>query len=72
MIVADLEIDSLDRHAWHVWPLNWGGIPSLCPLPDTNLFQLQSPASIDINGLEAGVLRTTGQRVSKNRLAIAF
>jgi 2-polyprenyl-6-methoxyphenol hydroxylase-like FAD-dependent oxidoreductase len=65
MIVADLEIEGLDRRTWHVWPMNWGGARSLCPLPNTNLFQLQAPATIDIDGLEAGILRTTGQRVTK-------
>jgi 2-polyprenyl-6-methoxyphenol hydroxylase-like FAD-dependent oxidoreductase len=65
MIVADLEIKDLDRQTWHVWPINRGGTPSLCPLPNTNLFQLQSPVSIDSGGLEAGVRRTTGQRVTR-------
>jgi 2-polyprenyl-6-methoxyphenol hydroxylase-like FAD-dependent oxidoreductase len=65
MIVADLEIEGLDRQTWHVWPINRGGVPSLCPLPNTTLFQLQSPASFDIDGLEAGILRATGQRVTR-------
>ncbi len=65
MIVADLEIDGLDRNYWHVWPLNRGGPPSLCPLPIGDLFQLQSPKRIADKGLEAGVKRTTGQRVKR-------
>jgi len=64
MVVADLEIENLDREFWHVWPINRGGPPSLCPLPLGNLFQLQSPKRIGENGLEAGVLKTTGQRVT--------
>jgi 2-polyprenyl-6-methoxyphenol hydroxylase-like FAD-dependent oxidoreductase len=64
MVVADLEIESLDREFWHAWPLNFGGMPSLCPLPLGNLFQLQSTSRIARSGLEAGVLRATGQRVT--------
>jgi 2-polyprenyl-6-methoxyphenol hydroxylase-like FAD-dependent oxidoreductase len=36
MVVADLEIENLDREFWHVWPINRGGPPSLCPLPLDN------------------------------------
>lgn len=64
MIVADLQVENLDRGFWHVWPLNRGGPPSLCPLPDTNLFQLQSPLRIAADGLEKGVARMTGQHVA--------
>ncbi len=64
MIVADLQITDLDRNFWHVWPLNRAGSVTLCPLPNTNLFQLQAPASVDKNGVEAAVHQTTGQRVN--------
>lgn len=72
MIVADLEIEGLDRGFWHVWPLNRGGPPSLCPLPLDNLFQLQAPKRIADNGLEAGVKRATGQRVRRIAWQSAF
>jgi 2-polyprenyl-6-methoxyphenol hydroxylase-like FAD-dependent oxidoreductase len=60
MVVADLEIENLDREFWHVWPINPGGPPSLCPLPLGNLFQLQSPKRIGENGLEAIVTGSAG------------
>lgn len=66
MIVADLELDgTLDRDFWHVWPLNRIGPALLCPLPRTNLFQLASSNRIAKAGLEAGVLRATGQHVKR-------
>jgi 2-polyprenyl-6-methoxyphenol hydroxylase-like FAD-dependent oxidoreductase len=64
MIVADLEIARLDRKNWHVWPLNRGGPVMLCPLPATNVFQLMAPEAIAANGLQEGVRKTTGQRVT--------
>lgn len=65
MVVADLEIEDLDREFWHVWPLNRTGPALLCPLPVSNLFQLASSSRIAEAGLEAGVRRTTGQRVTR-------
>jgi 2-polyprenyl-6-methoxyphenol hydroxylase-like FAD-dependent oxidoreductase len=41
MIVADVEVDGLDRDAWHAWQHEDGPI-SLCPLPSTNAFQYQA------------------------------
>ena len=41
MIVADAEVDGLDREAWHIWSHEEGPV-SLCPLPSTNLFQYQA------------------------------
>jgi len=38
MIVADAEVDGLDREAWHLWRQEEGFV-SLCPLPSTNTFQ---------------------------------
>jgi 2-polyprenyl-6-methoxyphenol hydroxylase-like FAD-dependent oxidoreductase len=37
MIVADVEVDGLDREAWHIWQH-----VALCPLPSTNVFQYQA------------------------------
>ena len=41
MIVADVEVDGLDRDAWHMWRHAEGAI-SLCPLPSTSVFQYQA------------------------------
>ncbi|MEV6973303.1 FAD-dependent monooxygenase [Kitasatospora sp. NPDC093806] len=39
-LVADVEIDGLDRDNWHIWPKAPGGALLLCPLPGTTAFQL--------------------------------
>lgn len=65
MIVADLEIDGLDRDFWHVWPRIGLGLPSLCPLPQSSLFQLQASAKIAAGGLGEGIRKITGKRASK-------
>ncbi|MFF8768873.1 FAD-dependent monooxygenase [Kitasatospora sp. NPDC015120] len=39
-LVADVEIDGLDRDHWHCWPKAPGGALLLCPLPGTTAFQL--------------------------------
>jgi 2-polyprenyl-6-methoxyphenol hydroxylase-like FAD-dependent oxidoreductase len=41
MIVADVDVDGLDRDAWHMWS-HEEGMVALCPLPSTNAFQLQA------------------------------
>lgn len=41
MIVADVEVDGLDRDVWHVWR-HEEGLVSLCPLPSTKVFQYQA------------------------------
>ncbi|GIH23932.1 3-(3-hydroxyphenyl)propionate hydroxylase [Acrocarpospora phusangensis] len=41
MIVADVEVDGLDRDAWHMWR-HEEGLVSLCPLPSTSTFQYQA------------------------------
>jgi len=41
MIVADVEVDGLDRDAWHMWR-HEEGLVSLCPLPSTGAFQYQA------------------------------
>ncbi len=64
-IVADLEVEGLDREFWHAWPLRRGGLRSLAPLPGGTLFQLQAPEGIAINGVERGVERLTGKRVTR-------
>jgi 2-polyprenyl-6-methoxyphenol hydroxylase-like FAD-dependent oxidoreductase len=41
MIVADVEVDGLDRDVWQVWRAE-SGMVSLCPLPSTDTFQYQA------------------------------
>ncbi|MEU8634567.1 FAD-dependent oxidoreductase [Amycolatopsis sp. NPDC048633] len=41
MIVADVEVDGLDRDAWHMWRHEEGPV-TLCPLPSTGVFQYQA------------------------------
>ena len=41
MIVADVQVDGLDRDAWNMWS-HQEGIASLCPLPSTPAFQFQA------------------------------
>jgi 2-polyprenyl-6-methoxyphenol hydroxylase-like FAD-dependent oxidoreductase len=41
MIVADVEVDGLDRDAWHMWS-HEAGMVTLCPLPSINAFQFQA------------------------------
>jgi 2-polyprenyl-6-methoxyphenol hydroxylase-like FAD-dependent oxidoreductase len=64
-IVADVAIDGLDRRWWHVWRLKGGERLHLCPLPNSDLFQLQAPDTIAADGLEEGVRRITGRKVGR-------
>ena len=41
MIVADLDVDGLDRDVWHMWQ-HEDGLVALCPLPSTDVFQYQA------------------------------
>jgi hypothetical protein len=41
MIVADVEVDGLDRDVWSMWR-HEEGLFALCPLPSTNVFQYQA------------------------------
>ena len=63
MVVADLEMEGLDRRDWHLWPFARGGVISLCPLPGTSRFQFMSQASTVAAGLEHAVHEVTGYRV---------
>lgn len=40
MIVADVTLEGLTRNRWHVWPRNGGRSMALCPLPNSDKFQL--------------------------------
>ncbi len=65
VFLADLEIESLDRTDWHLWPFAKGGVIGLCPLPNTSLFQLTAKATIVEAGVESVVRRVTGHRVKR-------
>jgi 2-polyprenyl-6-methoxyphenol hydroxylase-like FAD-dependent oxidoreductase len=64
MLVADLEIEGLDRRYWHLWPSFVGGVIGLCPLPNTPLFQLIARAKA-ASGIEDTVRKVTGHRVQR-------
>jgi 2-polyprenyl-6-methoxyphenol hydroxylase-like FAD-dependent oxidoreductase len=65
MLVADVEIDGLDRSDWHIWPLSKGGAIGLCPLPNTPFFQLTAKAEAIGTDLEGVVRKATGQRIER-------
>jgi 2-polyprenyl-6-methoxyphenol hydroxylase-like FAD-dependent oxidoreductase len=67
MLVADVDVEGLDRRDWHVWPLAKGGVIGLCPLPKTQLFQLTGSAEAIGSDLESVVHRATGHRVGRVR-----
>lgn len=62
-LIADLEIEGLSHSDWHSWPFAKGGFISLCPLPNTSLFQFCSKAKTVAAGIESAVHRITGRRV---------
>ncbi len=65
MLVADLEMEGLDRRDWHVWPFTKDGAIGLCPLPNTSLFQFTSKADAVASNIEDTVYRVTGHRVRR-------
>lgn len=65
MLVADVEVDGLNRRDWHLWPFVKGGVMGLCPLPNTSLFQLTAKAETIGTEFEAVVHRATGHRIGR-------
>jgi 2-polyprenyl-6-methoxyphenol hydroxylase-like FAD-dependent oxidoreductase len=65
MLVADVEIEGLDRRDWHIWPFAKGGIIGLCPVANTSLFQFTSSAKTAEAGVETVVRKVTGRRVTR-------
>ena len=63
ILVADIEVEGLDRRDWHIWPLTKGSPVGLCPLPGTALFQLTARADRIGGDIESAVRRATGHRV---------
>jgi 2-polyprenyl-6-methoxyphenol hydroxylase-like FAD-dependent oxidoreductase len=43
IVMADVEIEELDRTHWHNWPFAKTCLLTLCPLPSTFSFQLAAP-----------------------------
>jgi 2-polyprenyl-6-methoxyphenol hydroxylase-like FAD-dependent oxidoreductase len=64
MLVADVEIEGLDRCDWHLWPFVKGGVIGLCPLPNTLLFQLTAKEEIRAD-IEGAVHKATGRRIGR-------
>jgi 2-polyprenyl-6-methoxyphenol hydroxylase-like FAD-dependent oxidoreductase len=66
MIVADVEVDGLDRDSWHLWRHGEGPV-SLCPLPSTTTFQYQAGIApgqdpgLSLANLQAILERRTGR-----------
>jgi 2-polyprenyl-6-methoxyphenol hydroxylase-like FAD-dependent oxidoreductase len=65
MLVADIEIEGLDRRDWHAWPFAKNGPIAACPLPGTSLFQFTAKAETVSGDIEGAVRRTTGHRVQR-------
>ena len=65
MIVVDVEVDSLDRDAWHLWSHEQGML-ALCPLPSTNILQFQAGiAPTDDPELSLANMQTILERLSR-------
>ena len=65
MVVADVEVEGLDRADWHIWPFGGGGVMALCPLPNCSLFQFNSSAKSADHGIEGLVQKVTGHSVKR-------
>ncbi|RYY17943.1 MAG: 3-(3-hydroxyphenyl)propionate hydroxylase [Alphaproteobacteria bacterium] len=66
MIVADVGVDGLDREHWHTWRGDEGFL-ALCPLPSTDVYQLQASVgpgqnpALTLANLQALVARRAGR-----------
>jgi 2-polyprenyl-6-methoxyphenol hydroxylase-like FAD-dependent oxidoreductase len=66
MLVADVEVDGLDRDVWPMWRHEEGFV-SLCPLPSTDLFQYQASIApgqdpeLSLANMQAILERRTGR-----------
>ena len=65
MLVADVEVDGLDRRDWHLWPFSRHGLMALCPLPNTSLLQFTWKAKNVASDIEGVVREVTGHRVER-------
>lgn len=64
ILIADVEVEGLDRTDWHLWPFTKVGVIGLCPLPDSSLFQLTSQRELN-EGIEGAVQKATGHTVTR-------
>ncbi|WP_433974894.1 FAD-dependent monooxygenase [Tunturiibacter lichenicola] len=64
-VVADVEIKNLDRRDWHIWPSLKGAAIGLCPLPNTQFFQLMAKAASIGDNIEQAVFKVTGHRIER-------
>ncbi len=66
MIVADVEVEGLDRHVWSMWR-HEEGLFSLCPLPSSTAFQYQAAIApghdpgLSLANMQAILERRTGR-----------
>jgi 2-polyprenyl-6-methoxyphenol hydroxylase-like FAD-dependent oxidoreductase len=58
-VMADVEIEELNRTHWHIWPFAKNCVLTLCPLPSTPCFQLAAPLR---SGVEPPPLTEAGIR----------
>jgi 2-polyprenyl-6-methoxyphenol hydroxylase-like FAD-dependent oxidoreductase len=65
LLVADVEVDGLDRRDWHLWPFSRHGLMALCPLPNTSLFQFTWKAKTAAADIDGAVREVTGHRVER-------
>jgi len=65
MLVADVEVEGLDRRDWHIWPFTRSSTVALCPLTGTALFQLTAKAEKIGPDIETAVHRATGHRIRR-------
>jgi 2-polyprenyl-6-methoxyphenol hydroxylase-like FAD-dependent oxidoreductase len=66
-IVADVELEGIDRDAWHRFGAEQGQI-MLCPLAGTPLFQVQGPVPLegDIDLTAAGLTALVSERTGRD------
>ena len=63
MLVGDFQVEGIDRDHWHIWK-SAEGFLALCPLPSTDLFQLQASIA---PGQESEASRDVFQRAVHRR-----
>lgn len=64
-LVADLEVEGLNREHWHIWPFSRAGTLALCPLPNTALFQFMANAMPESMSIHEAVFKATGYLVKR-------
>jgi 2-polyprenyl-6-methoxyphenol hydroxylase-like FAD-dependent oxidoreductase len=72
-VMADLEIEGLDRAYWHVWPFAKKCLLTLCPLSSTSSFQLAAPLRSGVEPpelTEAGIRRFIDGALGAGKLRV--